>query len=67
MRKPYSGSTRPLVIALDVGTTFSGVSYTIMARIRFVTEGGASLHACVQSGLPAVVLSVRQLLLLHID
>ena len=29
------------------------------ARIRFVTEGEASLHACVQSGLAADVLSVR--------
>ena len=37
------------------------------ARIRFVTEGEASLHACVQSGLAADVLSVRLLLLLHID
>ena len=31
------------------------------ARIRFVTEGEASLHACVQSGLAADVLSVRSL------
>ena len=30
MRKPYTGSTRSLVIALDVGTTFSGVSYAIL-------------------------------------
>lgn len=29
-RKPYSGTTRSLVIALDVGTTFSGVSYAIL-------------------------------------
>jgi len=29
------------------------------ARIRFVTEGEASLHACVLSGLAADVLSVR--------
>jgi hypothetical protein len=29
------------------------------ARIRFVTEGEASLHACVQNGLAADVLSVR--------
>jgi hypothetical protein len=28
------------------------------ARIRFVTEGEASLHACVQNGLAADVLSV---------
>lgn len=29
-RKPYSGQTRSLVLALDVGTTFSGVSYAIL-------------------------------------
>jgi len=31
------------------------------ARIRFVTEGEASLHACVLNGLTADVLSVRLL------
>ncbi|KAF8440445.1 hypothetical protein L210DRAFT_3612339 [Boletus edulis BED1] len=30
MRKPYTGPVRSLVIALDVGTTFSGVSYAIL-------------------------------------
>jgi hypothetical protein len=30
LRKPYAGSSRLLVIALDVGTTFSGVSYAIL-------------------------------------
>ena len=29
-RKPYSGNTRSLVLAFDVGTTFSGVSYAIL-------------------------------------
>jgi hypothetical protein len=29
-RKPHAGSTRSLVIAIDVGTTFSGVSYAIL-------------------------------------
>lgn len=43
MRKPYSGPTRALVIALDVGTTFSGVSYAILepgevAKIHGVTR-----------------------------
>lgn len=27
-RKPYSGLSRSLVIAIDVGTTFSGVSFS---------------------------------------
>ncbi|KAJ3710594.1 hypothetical protein DFJ43DRAFT_1170684 [Lentinula guzmanii] len=29
-RKPYDGSVRKLVIAFDIGTTFSGVSYAIL-------------------------------------
>lgn len=29
-RKPYGGQTRNLVLALDIGTTFSGVSYAIL-------------------------------------
>ena len=29
-----------------------------LARIRFVTEGEASLHACVQNGLAAEVFAV---------
>lgn len=29
-RKPYSGTNRALVLALDIGTTFSGVSYAIL-------------------------------------
>lgn len=32
------------------------------ARIRFVTEGEASMHACILSGLARDVLSVRVLL-----
>ena len=29
-RKPYGGSTCSLVLASDLGTTFSGVSYAIL-------------------------------------
>ena len=29
-RKPYTGQRRSLVLALDIGTTFSGVSYAIL-------------------------------------
>ena len=29
-RKPYSGQSRSLVLALDVGTTFSGVAYAVL-------------------------------------
>jgi hypothetical protein len=28
--KPYSGHARKLVIAFDVGTTFSGISYAVL-------------------------------------
>lgn len=30
IRKPHQGAGRSLVIALDIGTTFSGVSYAIL-------------------------------------
>jgi len=44
-RKPYSGNTRSLVLAFDVGTTFSGVSYAILEpneipKIHGVTRCG---------------------------
>lgn len=29
-RKPYQGRLRGLVVAFDVGTTYSGVSYAIL-------------------------------------
>lgn len=29
-RKPYNGDRRALVLAFDVGTTFSGVSYAFL-------------------------------------
>lgn len=29
-RKPYEGSQRNLVLAFDVGTTYSGISYSIL-------------------------------------
>ncbi|PPQ99002.1 hypothetical protein CVT24_003484 [Panaeolus cyanescens] len=42
-RRPYAGTKRKLVIAFDVGTTFSGISYAIMdpghvPEIRGVTQ-----------------------------
>ena len=30
VRKPYTGQKKAIVIALDVGTTFSGVSYALL-------------------------------------
>ena len=29
-RAPYSGTSRKLVLALDIGTTFSGAAYTFL-------------------------------------
>jgi len=29
-RQPYQGPARKLVVAFDVGTTYSGVSYSIL-------------------------------------
>lgn len=48
-RKPYSGNTRSLVLAFDVGTTFSGVSYAILEpneipKIHCVTRSVLSSH-----------------------
>jgi hypothetical protein len=49
-RKPYSGNKRSLVLAFDVGTTFSGVSYAILEpneipKIHGVTRCVHSLHS----------------------
>lgn len=30
LRHPYEGSSRKLVLAFDVGTTFSGISYCVL-------------------------------------
>ena len=29
-RKPYAGSRRGLIVGIDVGTTYSGASYSIL-------------------------------------
>lgn len=47
-RKPYHGRLRGLVVAFDVGTTYSGVSYAILdpgevPKIQGVTR---SVSAC---------------------
>jgi len=34
-RKPYDGTCRKLVIAFDIGTTFSGASYRSAARLSW--------------------------------
>ena len=42
-RDPYSGSSRKLVIAFDIGTTFSGAAYALLdpgevPRVQSVTR-----------------------------
>ncbi|KAG6919191.1 hypothetical protein DXG01_008489 [Tephrocybe rancida] len=59
-RKPYSGLTRSLVIAIDVGTTFSGVSYAILEpgeipKIHGVTRFPGQEHVAGNSKIPSVI------------
>ncbi|EGN98678.1 hypothetical protein SERLA73DRAFT_107767 [Serpula lacrymans var. lacrymans S7.3] len=59
-RKPYGGSTRSLAIALDVGTTFSGVSYAILEpgevpKIHGVTRFPGQEHVAGNSKIPSLV------------
>ena len=47
--QPYKGSVRKLVLGIDVGTTFSGVAYTILdpgevPKILGVTRYAAFTH-----------------------
>ena len=39
--KPYTGETK-LVVAFDIGTTFSGVSYCILERGRVPEVNGVT-------------------------
>ncbi|KAG8213323.1 hypothetical protein J3R82DRAFT_11804 [Butyriboletus roseoflavus] len=60
MRKPYSGPIRALVVALDVGTTFSGVSYAILEpgevpKIYGVTRFPGQEHVAGNSKIPSVL------------
>jgi len=50
-RKPYSGNKRSLVLAFDVGTTFSGVSYAILEPNEIPKIHGVT--RCVQSLPPS--------------
>ncbi|KAF8901894.1 hypothetical protein CPB84DRAFT_909984 [Gymnopilus junonius] len=59
-RPPYSGPHRKLVLAFDVGTTFSGVSYSILdpgevPDIRGVTRYPAQEHVGGDSKIPTII------------
>lgn len=44
-RKAYGGSVRSLVLALDIGTTFSGVSYAILEPGEIPNIHGVTRYA----------------------
>ncbi|KAI0264453.1 hypothetical protein BC834DRAFT_924658 [Gloeopeniophorella convolvens] len=59
-RKPYSGNTRSLVLAFDVGTTFSGVSYAILEpgeipQIHGVTRFPGQEHVAGSYKIPTLM------------
>ncbi|KAL1700708.1 hypothetical protein EV121DRAFT_283186 [Schizophyllum commune] len=60
-RKPYEGKSRRLVIAIDVGTTFSGVSYSVLdpgqvPQVCGVNRFPGEEHAGGDSKIPSVLL-----------
>ncbi|OAX34711.1 hypothetical protein K503DRAFT_803366 [Rhizopogon vinicolor AM-OR11-026] len=59
-REPYKGSTRKLVLAFDVGTTFTGVSYCILdpgevPAIRGVSRYPAQEQVGGDSKIPSII------------
>ncbi|RXW25701.1 hypothetical protein EST38_g127 [Candolleomyces aberdarensis] len=59
-RAKYSGSTRGLVLAFDIGTTFSGISYSILdpgrvPEIRSITRYPCQEHVGGDMKVPTVV------------
>ncbi|TFK20846.1 hypothetical protein FA15DRAFT_624859 [Coprinopsis marcescibilis] len=59
-KKPYSGPTRKLLLAFDIGTTFSGVSYCILnpgelPEIRTVTRFPYQGQVGSDSKIPTLV------------
>ncbi|GLB37868.1 putative ATP binding [Lyophyllum shimeji] len=59
-RLPYSGTSRKLVLAFDIGTTFSGISYSILdpaqvPEIKGVTRFPAQERVGGASKIPTIV------------
>ncbi|TDL19908.1 hypothetical protein BD410DRAFT_815768 [Rickenella mellea] len=59
-RKPFSGPNRALAVAIDVGTTFSGVSYAILEpgevpKIHGVTRFPGQEHVAGNSKIPSII------------
>ncbi|KAK2464373.1 hypothetical protein APHAL10511_003519 [Amanita phalloides] len=60
LRKPYDGLERKLIIAFDVGTTFSGVSYALLIPreppvFQGVTQFPGQQKVGSDSKIPSVV------------
>ncbi|CAA7260294.1 unnamed protein product [Cyclocybe aegerita] len=65
IRSAYSGTQRKLVLAFDVGTTFSGISYSILdpgviPQIWGVTRYPAQEQVGADSKIPSVIYYDRQ-------
>ncbi|KAJ2917220.1 hypothetical protein MD484_g3186, partial [Candolleomyces efflorescens] len=59
-RRPYEGSRRKLVLAFDIGTTYSGVSYTVLdpghvPEIKGVTRFPAHEQITGASKIPTII------------
>ncbi|RDB20703.1 Heat shock protein 12A [Hypsizygus marmoreus] len=59
-QKPYTGSSRKLVLAFDVGTTYSGVSYSVLnpgqvPEIKAVTRFPAQEEVKGYSKIPTII------------
>ncbi|KIO05283.1 hypothetical protein M404DRAFT_9026 [Pisolithus tinctorius Marx 270] len=59
-RKPYDGTSRKLILAFDVGTTFSGISYCIVDPgeipvIRGVSKFPAQEHVGGSNKIPSIM------------
>ncbi|KAJ7227269.1 hypothetical protein GGX14DRAFT_347749 [Mycena pura] len=59
-RRPYAGPVRSLVLAIDVGTTFSGVSYAILEpgeipKIHGVTRFPGQEHVAGNCKIPSIL------------
>ncbi|OSX61856.1 hypothetical protein POSPLADRAFT_1145484 [Postia placenta MAD-698-R-SB12] len=58
--KPYGGTTRKLVIAFDVGTTYSGIAYALLdpgevPKIQGVTRFPGQENAAGDSKIPSIL------------
>ncbi|KAF6748676.1 hypothetical protein DFP72DRAFT_915785 [Ephemerocybe angulata] len=54
-RKKYAGDTRRLLLAFDIGTTFSGISYRFVPEIRPVTRFPSQEQVGGDSKIPTVI------------